>query len=133
MGWEFPHMSGARGCLGEGRLGVPGQVWEFRFLLSFPSFPRENRSIQEMSGKMLRSPRRPSSRHPRSSENLVVSNLVVCNFCAQKRSFALFKFAPLKFCALLHSFTDFCLRSFALFCALLRSFFSLFCVCDLLR
>ena len=25
-----------RGCLGEGRLGVPGQVWEFRFLPSFP-------------------------------------------------------------------------------------------------
>ena len=23
---------GGRGCLGEGRLGVPGQVWEFRFL-----------------------------------------------------------------------------------------------------
>ena len=27
--------SGGRGCLGEGRLGVPGQVWEFRLLLSF--------------------------------------------------------------------------------------------------
>ena len=25
-------------------LGLPGQVWELRFLPSFPSFPRENRS-----------------------------------------------------------------------------------------
>ena len=37
-------VSGGRGCLGAGRLGVPGQVWEFRFLPSFPSFPGENRS-----------------------------------------------------------------------------------------
>ena len=36
--------SGGRGCLGEGRLGVPDQVWEFRFLPSFPLFPGENRS-----------------------------------------------------------------------------------------
>ena len=36
--------SGGRGCLGEGRLGLPDQVWEFRFLPSFPSFPRESRS-----------------------------------------------------------------------------------------
>ena len=34
---------GGRGCLGNGRLGVPGQVWELRFLPSFPSFPREIR------------------------------------------------------------------------------------------
>ena len=34
--------SGGRGCLGEGRLGLSGEVWEFRFLPSFPSFPREN-------------------------------------------------------------------------------------------
>ena len=27
-------ISGGRGCLGEGRLGVPGQVWEFSFLPS---------------------------------------------------------------------------------------------------
>ena len=33
---------------GEGRLGVPGQVWEFRFLLSFPIFPRENRSSRNV-------------------------------------------------------------------------------------
>ena len=37
-----------RGCLGEGRLGVPSQVWEFRFLLSFPLFPRENRSSRNV-------------------------------------------------------------------------------------
>ena len=29
-------LSGGRGCLGEGLRGVPGQVWEFRFLPSFP-------------------------------------------------------------------------------------------------
>ena len=34
--------SDGRGCLREGRLGVPGQVRELRFLPSFPSFPREN-------------------------------------------------------------------------------------------
>ena len=47
--WEF---QGGPGCLGEGRLGVPGQVWEFRLLPSFPSFPRENRS-SKMSGILL--------------------------------------------------------------------------------
>ena len=41
-GWNVS--SGGCGCLGEGRLGVPGQVWEFRFLPFSPSFPRENRS-----------------------------------------------------------------------------------------
>ena len=40
--------SGGRGCLEEGRLGVPGQVWEFRFLPSFPSFPRENCSSRDV-------------------------------------------------------------------------------------
>ena len=40
--------SGDRGCLGEGRLGVPGQIWEFRFLLSFLSLPRENRSSRNV-------------------------------------------------------------------------------------
>ena len=40
--------SGGRGCLGEGRLGVPGQVWEFRFLRSFPLSPRENRSLHRV-------------------------------------------------------------------------------------
>ena len=39
---------GGRGCLEEGRLGVPGQNWEFRFLPSFPSFPRENRSSRDV-------------------------------------------------------------------------------------
>ena len=42
------HLSEGRGCLEEGRLGVPGQVWEFRFLPSFPSFPRENRSSKNV-------------------------------------------------------------------------------------
>ena len=41
-------VSGGRGCLGEGRLGVPGQVWEFRFLLSFPSFHQESRSSRNV-------------------------------------------------------------------------------------
>ena len=41
--WGDP-LSGGRGCLGDGRLGVPGRVWELRFLPSFPSFPRESRS-----------------------------------------------------------------------------------------
>ena len=36
-----PKLGGCR-CLGEGRLPHPGQVWELRFLPSFPSFPREN-------------------------------------------------------------------------------------------
>ena len=49
---QFPKsgFSGGRGCLGEGRLGLSGQVWEFRFLPSFPSFPREN-AVQKQSGK----------------------------------------------------------------------------------
>ena len=41
-------LSGGRVCLGEGRLEVPNQVWEFRFLLSFPSFPRECRSSRNV-------------------------------------------------------------------------------------
>ena len=41
-GTVFWDHSGGRGCLGEGHLGLPGQVWELRFLPSFPSFPREN-------------------------------------------------------------------------------------------
>ena len=43
----FSQFSGGRGCLEEGRLGVPGQVWEFGFLPSFASFPRENRSLRD--------------------------------------------------------------------------------------
>ena len=50
-----------RGCLGEGRLGVSGQVWEFRFLPLFPSFPREKLSVQEVSGKAPGSPRHPTN------------------------------------------------------------------------
>ena len=63
------NQSEGRGCLGEGRLGVPGQVWEFRFLLSCPLFPRENCSsgnVWETPG----SPRHPSSR--RSADSLGV-------------------------------------------------------------
>ena len=47
-------------------LGLPGQVWEFRFLPSFPSFLREN-SSSKTSGKTPGSPRHPgpSTRHPR--------------------------------------------------------------------
>ena len=51
--------------------------------------------------------------------NLVVSNLVVCNF-----------YAEALFCALLRSFADLRLRSFALICALLRTFA---CFCERLR
>ena len=61
-----PFKSGGRGYLGEGRLGLPGQVWELRFLPSFPSFSRETRS-SNISGKTPGSPRHPSSRHPRPS------------------------------------------------------------------
>ena len=43
--------SGGRGCLEEGRLGVPGQVWEFSFLPSFPSFPREKSQFKKCLGK----------------------------------------------------------------------------------
>ena len=42
--FSSPKLSGGRGCLGGGRLGVPGQVREFRFLPSFPLFPGEDRS-----------------------------------------------------------------------------------------
>ena len=68
-----------RGCLGEGRLGVPGQVWEFRFCCFFLHFLGKI-AIQEMSGKTPGSPRHPSSRHPRPSErhfgNFVVRHTV---------------------------------------------------------
>ena len=50
--------SGGRGCLGEGRLGFPGQVWELRFLPSCPSFPQENRSSVHV-WKTPGSPRHP--------------------------------------------------------------------------
>ena len=43
-------ISGGRGCLGEGRLGLPGQVWELRFLPSSPSFPGEI-ALQNLSGQ----------------------------------------------------------------------------------
>ena len=55
------------GCLKERRLGVPGQVWEFRFLLPFPHFVGKI-AVPEMSGKTPGSPRHPSSRHPQPSD-----------------------------------------------------------------
>ena len=86
----FPRHIGNSRMSGEGRLGVPGQVWEFRFLPSFPSFPRENRSsknVWELLPPDIRglltfksvtrwwlqnespgSPRHPSSRHPQLSD-----------------------------------------------------------------
>ena len=66
--------SGGSGCLEEGRLGLPGQVWELRFLPSFPSFPRGNRSscLGSLPG-FLEVPDHSSTRHLRSaySKNLV--------------------------------------------------------------
>ena len=59
--------SGGRWCLGEGRLGVAGQVWEFRLLPSFPSFPRENRSSRNVWESGWKS-QTSSSRHPRPSD-----------------------------------------------------------------
>ena len=44
----FFRISGFEGILEEGRLGVPGEVWEFRFLPSFPTFPKENRSSRNV-------------------------------------------------------------------------------------
>ena len=54
--------SGGRGCLGEGCLGLPGQVWE----PSFPSYLRENRSSKNVWENAC--PRHTSSRHPRPSD-----------------------------------------------------------------
>ena len=48
--------SGGRGCLGEGRLGVPGQVWKFRFLPASPSFPREKSQFKKCLGERLEVP-----------------------------------------------------------------------------
>ena len=45
-----PRMSGRRDVW-----GVPGQVWEFRFLLPFPLLPRENRSSRDVWEKHLKS------------------------------------------------------------------------------
>ena len=55
--------------------------------------------------------------------NMFVSNLVVCNFCAEELFCSLLH----PFCALLRSFADLRLRSFALICVILRSF-ACFCV-----
>ena len=63
---QYPFSSG-RGCLGEGRLGLPGPVWELRFLPSFPSFPMINRSSKNV-WETSRSPRHPSPRHPRPTD-----------------------------------------------------------------
>ena len=66
-GWQISiPVSGDRGCLEEGRLGVQGQVWEFRFRLFLHFLGKI--AVQEMSGKTPGSPRHPSSRHPRPSE-----------------------------------------------------------------
>ena len=48
-------------CGEEGRLGLPGQVWELRLWPSFPSCPGENRS----SNSVWDSPRHLSTTHPR--------------------------------------------------------------------
>ena len=58
--------------------------------------------------------------------NLVVSNLAVCNFCEEALFCTLLRLFAL-FCALLHSFADLRLHSFALICALLRAF-ACFCI-----
>ena len=47
---ERTEFRGGRGCLGEGRLGLPGQVWELEFLSSFASFPRENLKAGRQKG-----------------------------------------------------------------------------------
>ena len=60
-------LSGGRGCLWEGRLGVPGQVWEFRFLPSPPSSTRANRSSRKVWENTWKS-QTSSSRHLRPSE-----------------------------------------------------------------
>ena len=57
----------SRRCLGEGRLGLPGQVWELRFLPFFLHFLGKV-AIQQMPGKAPGSPRHPSSGHPRFSD-----------------------------------------------------------------
>ena len=49
-------MSSGRGCLGEGRLGLPGQVWELRL---------GKIAVPNMSGEAPGSPRHPFSRHLR--------------------------------------------------------------------
>ena len=57
-GHRFVGLRGSklRGCLGEGRLELPGQVREFRFFPSYPSFPRENHSSVKCQGKRLEVP-----------------------------------------------------------------------------
>ena len=59
--------SEGRGCLEEERLGVPGQVWEFRSCCLFLYFLGKI-AVQEMSGRTPGSPRHPSSRHPWPSD-----------------------------------------------------------------
>ena len=52
-GFNVPN---GRGCLGERCQGLPGQVWDLRFLPSFPSFPRENHSSRMLGKKRLEVP-----------------------------------------------------------------------------
>ena len=60
--WYYPGKCFGWSRMSGRRLGLPGQVWELRFLPSFPSFLREN---QKVSWKTPGSPRRSSTRHPR--------------------------------------------------------------------
>ena len=65
--WVIP-VSGGCGCLGERRLGVPGQSGSSGSCRLFPHFLKKI-AVQKMSGKTPGSPRHPSSRHPRSSDS----------------------------------------------------------------
>ena len=55
------------GCLGEGHLGLASQVWELRFLPSFPSFPGKIRTSNNV-WKTPGSSGQASSRHLRPSD-----------------------------------------------------------------
>ena len=39
---------GSHQCLGEGCLGLPGQVWNLRFLLSFPLLATRHRNSKKV-------------------------------------------------------------------------------------
>ena len=68
--------SGGRGCLGEGRLGLPGQVWELRFLRLFVRFLGKI-SVPKLSGKATGTPRHSSSRHPLSTHTPLIKGVEV--------------------------------------------------------
>ena len=69
---------GGRACLEEGRLGLPGEVWELRFLPSF--------AIPKPSGKTSGSPRHTPSIHLRPSEPLHL--LAFVSVCQRLFAFA---------------------------------------------